>query len=128
MEDFFAPESGQGIPNLPPDQAGLLGGGEAPNLGGLPQEAGLGPEEAAGPLPAPSPESTLGGLTGGQQEAPPELGDITLSELLSLGMNSFLEQLLLQPPEMGGPANAEGTTPQAQGPSPQEGLQGTTGG
>ena len=128
MEEFFAPESGMGIPNLPPEQSGMLPGMGAPNLGALPQEAGMmGEEAAAGPMPAPSPESTLGGLTEGQGAAPPELGNITLAELLSLGMNAFLEQLLLQPTGMEG-GNAEGPTPQAQGPSPQEGLQGPTGG
>ena len=122
MKDFFAPESGMGIPNLPPEQSGLLPGMGAPNLGALPQEAGMmGEGAAAGPLPAPTPESTLGGLTGGQPEAPPELGNITLAELLSLGMNAFLEQLLLQPPDMGaGNAESVGATP--QGPSPQEGV------
>ena len=132
MEDFFAPESGMGVPNLPPDQSGMMPGEGAPMLGAIPEmgaAGGLGGEAApaagGAAVPAPSPESTLGGLTEGQ--APPELGQISLGELMTLGLNSFLEQLLLQPTDTGGAPNAEGTAPQAQGPSPQEGLQGPTG-
>lgn len=88
---------------------------QMPEAQPLPQSVSqMMPQEQAPQIPQPMPEQ-------GMEDPLSNPAGISLQELLQLGINAYMSQLLQAPPNGG--LNAQSTGTQAQSPSPTQGFQ-----